>query len=74
MKPIDKLEKYVRSVDFPQKGAILDLVGQIRDADNRRTRVLGLVQEAISQLRLDFKYLTFDLEATRRERDEALGK
>jgi hypothetical protein len=28
------------------------------------------VQEALSQLRLDTKYLVFDLEATRRERDE----
>jgi hypothetical protein len=28
-----------------------------------------LVQEALSQLRLDMKYLVFDLEATRRERD-----
>jgi hypothetical protein len=30
---------------------------------------LTLVQEALSQLRLDMKYLVFDLEATRRERD-----
>ena len=27
------------------------------------------MQEALSQLRLDMKYLVFDLEATRRERD-----
>ena len=30
---------------------------------------LALVQEALSQLRLDMKYPMFDLEATRRERD-----
>jgi hypothetical protein len=30
---------------------------------------LTLVQEALSQLRLDMKYLLFDLEATRRERN-----
>ena len=29
-----------------------------------------MVQESIGQLRLDMKYLVFDLEATRRERDE----
>jgi hypothetical protein len=28
------------------------------------------VQDALSQLRLDMKYLMFDLEATRRERDD----
>ena len=36
----------------------------------RRRRILSLVQDALSQLRLDMKYLAFDLEATRRERDE----
>ena len=36
----------------------------------RRRRILNLVQEALSQLRLDMKYLIFDLEATRRERDQ----
>lgn len=36
----------------------------------RRRRILKLVQEALGQLRLDMKYLMFDLEATRRERDE----
>jgi hypothetical protein len=35
----------------------------------RRRRILQLVQDALSQLRLDMKYLVFDLEATRRERD-----
>jgi hypothetical protein len=37
----------------------------------RRWRILQLVQEALAQLRLDMKYLFFDLECTRKERDEA---
>jgi hypothetical protein len=36
----------------------------------RRQRILGYVQESLSQMNLDLKYLIFDLEATRRERDE----
>ncbi len=40
------------------------------DCSTRRRRILNLVQEALSQLRLDMKYLIFDLEATRRERDQ----
>jgi len=40
------------------------------ESTKRRRRILTLVQEALSQLRLDMKYLVFDLEATRRERDE----
>jgi hypothetical protein len=39
------------------------------ESTRRRRRILSLVQEALSQLRLDMKYLVFDLEATRRERD-----
>lgn len=36
----------------------------------RRRRILNFIQEAISQLRLDMKYLMFDLDVTRRERDD----
>lgn len=43
---------------------------RIMDFTHRRRRILNLVQEALGQLRLDMKYLMFDLEATRRERDE----
>jgi len=41
---------------------------------NRRQRILHYVQETLVQLRLDMKYIMFDLEATRRERDELLRK
>ena len=40
------------------------------ESTKRRRRILTLVQDALSQLRLDMKYLMFDLEATRRERDD----
>lgn len=42
---------------------------QVVDCVRRRRRILNLVQEALSQLRLDVKYLMFDLEVTRQERD-----
>lgn len=45
------------------------LFQQVVESTRRRRRILNLVQEALSQLRLDMKYLMFDLEATRRERD-----
>jgi hypothetical protein len=45
------------------------LIYRVIDSTKRRRRILNLVQEALSQLRLDMKYLVFDLEATRRERD-----
>ena len=43
---------------------------RVIESVKRRRRILSLVQDALSQLRLDMKYLAFDLEATRRERDE----
>ena len=36
----------------------------------RRQRMLGYVQDSLNQMSLDLKYLIFDLEVTRRERDE----
>jgi hypothetical protein len=42
---------------------------RVKESTERRRRILGLVQDALGQLRLDMKYLVFDLEATRRERD-----
>jgi hypothetical protein len=45
-------------------------LSRVVDSTRRRRRILTLVQDALGQLRLDMKYLMFDLEATRRERDE----
>lgn len=35
-----------------------------------QSRLVQIAQDAVDQLQLDNKYLLFDLEATRRERDE----
>lgn len=51
-------------------------LGRVVEYTRRRRRILNLIQEALSQLRMDMKYLMFDLEATRRERDsyrDAMG-
>jgi hypothetical protein len=54
----------------PQKRDLEAAYSQVVDSIRRRRRILALVQEALSQLRLDIKYLMFDLEVTRQERDE----
>lgn len=54
----------------PQHRASLQpALNRVVDSSSRRRRILSMVQEALGQLRLDMKYLVFDLEATRRERD-----
>ncbi len=60
----------VQRLPHPQRGQIEPLLTRVIENTKRRRRILGLVQDALGQLRLDMKYLTFDLEATRRERDE----
>ncbi len=46
------------------------MIDSVVESTKRRRRILSLVQDALGQLRLDMKYLMFDLEATRREREE----
>ena len=52
------------------RDAVAPALTRAVECSTRRRRILNLVQEALSQLRLDMKYLVFDLEATRRERDQ----
>ncbi|MCA9216500.1 MAG: transcriptional regulator [Planctomycetales bacterium] len=46
------------------------LVTKVVESQKRRHQLNKLIQEALTQLRLDIKYLEFDLQATRAERDE----
>ena len=60
----------IESLPDEHKQRLKPLAEKILDASKRRRKILTLVQDALSQLRLDMKYLVFDLEATRRERDD----
>ena len=60
------LTDVVHALPPEQRQTIDPLLDQVIDSSRRRRRILLLVQDALSQLRLDMKYLTFDLEATRR--------
>lgn len=68
-----ELQAAIHSLPESHRGALLPLFDRVAKSAHRRQRILGLVQEALSQIRLDMKYLLFDLEATRRERDELRG-
>jgi len=71
---ISDLAAAVRGLPSEHRGAIDPLMTRVVESTKRRRRILSLVQDALSQLRLDMKYLAFDLEATRRERDELRRK
>ena len=69
--PTDLVELTNAIAELPaeHRQKIEPFLGRVTESTRRRRRILTLVQEALSQLRLDMKYLMFDLEATRRERD-----
>jgi hypothetical protein len=49
---------------------LLPLTDRLYHFTRLHSRLLRIAQEAVDQLQLEAKYLNFDLEATRRERDE----
>ena len=67
---IIELGEALSALPLEYRQRVESLYGRVLESTRRRRRILGLVQDALSQLRLDMKYLMFDLEATRRERDE----
>jgi hypothetical protein len=60
----------IGQLDAEARNRLEPLLSRVVESTKRRRRIMNLVQDALSQLRLDMKYLLFDLEATRRERDE----
>lgn len=74
--PTDLIEltQAIEQLPVEHRIRLLPALRRVTESSVRRRRILTLVQEALGQLRLDMKYLVFDLEATRRERDEFLQK
>jgi hypothetical protein len=64
------LENAIRALPIELRQTVVPALDKVIESTKRRRRILNLAQDALSQLRLDMKYLMFDLEATRRERDE----
>ncbi len=73
-KEISDLVRVVASLPRDHRVTLEPALRRVVDSTRRRRRILSLVQDALGQLRLDMKYLAFDLEATRRERDDYKSK
>jgi hypothetical protein len=67
---ISDLAQAIGQLPRELRAAVDPLLARVIEVTKRRRRILNLVQDALGQLRLDMKYLVFDLEATRRERDD----
>jgi hypothetical protein len=67
---LQEMAAAIASLPARYQDLVAPALARVVECSTRRRRILNLVQEALSQLRLDMKYLIFDLEATRRERDQ----
>ena len=63
-KDLIALAQAIGSLPAEHRDRIEPVFARVAEGAKRRRRILTLVQEALSQLRLDMKYLVFDLEAT----------
>ncbi len=71
---LQRLAESINNLPSEHAMQLAPLVDAVIESTCRRRRILTLVQDALGQLRLDMKYLMFDLEATRREREEYRSK
>lgn len=71
---VRQLAEFIRALPDEYSQQMLPVLDRVLESTKRRRRILTLVQDALGQLRLDMKYLMFDLEATRRERDDLQAK
>jgi hypothetical protein len=67
---LQEMVKAINGLPARYRDAVAPAMQRVIECSTRRRRILNLVQEALSHLRLYMKYFIFDLEATRRERDE----
>ena len=71
---LQRLANAISELPVEHASKIAPILDAVTESTKRRRRILSLVQDALGQLRLDMKYLMFDLEATRRERNELQTK
>ena len=70
---IQDLTELLRLVDglpVEYRSDLYKVLDRLTACVEHRQRMLGYVQDSLNQMSLDLKYLVFDLEVTRRERDE----
>jgi len=67
---LHELRRHLEQIPSPWRAKLLPLCEQVCHLSRMQGKLVTIAQETIDQLQLDMKYLMFDVEATRRERDE----
>lgn len=69
---IDELKVYLSQLPLPWREKMLPLCDRVGQYIRLQNKLLRMAQDTVEQSQLDVKYLQFDVEATRRERDELI--
>jgi hypothetical protein len=69
---LKELQGHLTQAPHPWREKLLPLCERLAQYTRLQHRLVRIAQDAVDQLQLDVKYLTFDLEVTRKERDELL--
>jgi len=64
------LRNHLDQLPLHLREPLIGLCDRVGHYARLQSRLVRIAQDAVDQLQLDVKYLSFDLEATRRERDE----
>jgi len=68
------LRNHLEQLPLPLREQLVPLCDRAGHFARLQNRLVRIAQDAVDQLQLDIKYLLFDLEATRRERDDLRGQ
>lgn len=64
------LRGHLDSLPLHLREKLMPLCERVCHYSRLQTKLVQIAQDAVDQLQLDVKYLLYDLETTRRERDE----
>ncbi len=66
-KKLEEIVSHFDDVPAPHKDKLMDLAKQTKESHKRLRHKIETLQHSLDYLRVNVKYLLFDLEATRRE-------
>jgi hypothetical protein len=64
------LHHHLNQLPLPWRDKLLPLIERVGNFSRLQSKLVNIAQDAVDQLQLDVKYLLYDLDTTRRERDE----
>jgi regulator of replication initiation timing len=67
---IDGIRQRVQDLPVDLRGKLEEMLEQIVESHQQRRQLIAEAMDALAELRIQLKYVIFDLEATRRENED----